>query len=434
MALVRGLRRLLLFLVILLAALAVARPSLAQEPSPAPLERAPVRVDGRTIFRVGANAELDAEARADRITQRLSALLENPDSIAPAVIETIGDERVVTVSGVPIVTVNGVDAEDNLTTVHDLAVQWARAVNIALRSGQERRQFIGGQAPVLIDAAFARLTESIITVAPRILAAALVILFFGLIAAITRRVLRSVSRFVLKDPTTQNLVRQVTFYFIWGIGIVVAINALGFEPQTVATGIGLTSLALGFALQDILSNFVSGILILLIRPFKLGDQIIVGDTEGDVERIELRATQIRTYDGRLILVPNAQIFTSRVTNNTAAPMLRGAVLVFLHYSVDIGQAISTATTAAQKAPGVLPKPNVFVHVVELNKDGVTIEVRYWTKSRRSEFIQTTSHVRHTVLAALKEASLLPPAGAPVAATMAAPAARPAGDSLHIASH
>lgn len=428
-------RRLLLFLVILVAALAVARPSMAQEPSPAPLEREPVRVDGRTIFRVGPSAELDAAARADRVTQRLAALLENPASIAPAIIEPVNDnERVITVSGVPIVTVSATDAEDNLTTVNDLAVQWARAINLALQSGQERRRFAGGQAPVftLIDAAFARLSESISTVAPRVLAAALVILFFGLIASAIRWLMHRSSHRFIKDRTTKNLVRQVVFYSIWVLGIVVAINALGFEPQTVATGIGLTSLALGFALQDILSNFVSGILILLIRPFKLGDQIIVGDTEGDVERIELRATQIRTYDGRLILVPNAQIFTSRVTNNTAAPMLRGAVLVFLHYGVDIGQALSTATAAAQKAPGVLAEPNVFVQVVELNKDGVILEVRYWTKSRRAEFIQTTSHVRHTVLAALKASSLLPPNGAPI--PVAAPvAARPAADGLHIAS-
>src|SRR5690606_22039946 len=138
-----------------------------------------------------------------------------------------------------------------------------------------------------------------------------------------RALMKKVVRRLANDLTVENLVRQVSYYAVWVLGIIVAASAFGLEPSTLATGLGLTSLALGFALKDILSNFVSGLLILTLRPFQLGDQIIIGETEGSVERIELRATQIRTYDGRRVLVPNAETFTSRVTNNTAAPIRRG---------------------------------------------------------------------------------------------------------------
>ena len=89
-----------------------------------------------------------------------------------------------------------------------------------------------------------------------------------------------------------------------------------------ATTLGVGALGVGFALKDILSNLVSGVLILAMRSFQLGDQIAIGDTEGTVENIELRATQIRTYDGRLVRIPNADLFTSHITNNTASPFRR----------------------------------------------------------------------------------------------------------------
>ena len=130
---------------------------------------------------------------------------------------------------------------------------------------------------------------------------------------------RAIFRRIVDDLTVENLIKQVAYYAVWFVGIFVAADALGFEPQHVVTGLGLTSIALGFALKNILSNFVSGLLILFMRPFELGDQISIGETEGSVERIDLRATQIRTCDGRLALVPNADLFTSRIINNTASP-------------------------------------------------------------------------------------------------------------------
>jgi small conductance mechanosensitive channel len=393
--------RVLFALFALLIALVVMAP-----PAGAQDERAAVRVDGRTIFRVGPIEELDAEARARRVEQRIATLLENPETIAPAVVEiTQPDERIVTVLGVPIVTVTEVDAQDNLTTVDALAVQWAQIINGTLVRGQARRQTTGWPVLILIEGAFTRLQESVIAVVPRALAVLFIITFFGVIAAIMRWLLRFFAGVLVRDLTVQNLIRQVLYYAIWGLGILVAINALGIDPQTAATGIGLTSLALGFALQDILSNFISGILILVLRPFQLRDQIVIGDTEGEVVRIELRATQIRTYDGRIILVPNAELFTSRVTNNTAAPIRRGSVTFYLGYTVELARATAVIYQATQAAEGVLPTPPVFVWISELGQNEIAVEARFWTDSRRADFIATASNVRRAVLAALKEAGI-----------------------------
>lgn len=381
-------------------------PALAQD------VRATVRVDGRAVFRVGAAADLSASERARRVESRIHSLLQNPQAVAPARVEpsaTNGADRVVTVSGVPVVTVTESDAQDNLTTADALAAQWSQAIDAALERGRARRTSawgrFAGEVQASVETAFSRLTESAITIIPRALAALLVIGLFWAVAAAVRWLMRLVFRRIVEDLTVENLIKQVAYYAVWALGLIVAADALGFEPQTVVTGLGLTGLALGFALKDIISNFVSGILILALRPFELGDQIIVGETEGGVERIELRATQIRTYDGRVVLVPNADLFTSRIINNTAHPVRRGSVELYLGYDQDLRRAVAVTREAAQAAEGVLPEPPASVRVRELGQDDMVVEARFWTDSRRSDFLATTSNVREAIFNALREAGI-----------------------------
>lgn len=380
-----------------------AYPSLAQE------ERVTVRFDGRALFRVGAGDGLEASARARRVERRLAALLERPGAVAPARVERSGEERVVSVAGAPVLRISNADAEENLTTPDALAAQWAGAVDRALARAAARRQSraarFGAEVRSSVETAFARLLESAITLIPRLLAALLVLLVFWATAAGLRAVLRALFRRIVNDTTLENLLKQVAYYTVWALGIVVAVDALGIDPQAAATGLGLTGLALGFALKDIISNFVSGTLILLLRPFHLRDQIVVGETEGTVERITLRATEIRTYDGRLVLVPNAELFTSRVTNNTAAPVRRGSVELFLGYDSDLRQAGEVIRAAAQATAGVLEQPAASVRVRDLGQDDIVVEARFWTDSRRSDFLATQSAVRAAIVGALREAGI-----------------------------
>ena len=376
-------------------------------------ERAPVRVDGRTIFRVGPIDDLAAEERAARVEARLEALLESSEEIPLAMVEVSGaDERIVTIDGVPMVTVTALDAEDNLTTVNDLARQWATAIDGALAEGQTRRG--RSQVFVLVEGAVTRLFESAREILPRALATILILVLVGIIASLVRGLMRYLFRIFGKDPTLENLVKRVVYYSIWFLGFLVVINALGFDPQALATGLGLTSLALGFALQDILSNFISGLLILVMRPFELGDQIVVGPTEGVVELIELRATRIRTYDGRVVLVPNAELFTSRVTNNTAAPIRRDSVTLNLRYDADLNAATAVALEAIRGSEGVLDEPPPSILVRDLGSTSIVLGLRFWTDSRQVDFVATRSRVSAAVVAALREAGVaLPEGGATV---------------------
>lgn len=373
---------------------------------------ATVRLDGRALFRIGSTEELEARPRARQIERQLAAVLETPQGVTPARItptETEDDGLQISVAGRPLLVVWPADAEANGQPIDHLARDWAALIDRALATAVQRRESDRGRfltsVQSSVETAFARLLESAINIIPRVLAALLVLLLFWGLATAVRALMRKLVSRLANDLTVENLVRQVSYYAVWLLGIIVAASAFGLEPGTLATGLGLTSLALGFALKDILSNFVSGLLILTLRPFQLGDQIIIGETEGSVERIELRATQIRTYDGRRVLVPNAETFTSRVTNNTAAPVRRGKVVCTLGYEIDIEATSALMRDAAQRTVGVLATPEVSVRLIDLGQSHLVFDVQFWCDSRRSDFVATASEVRKSLVGALRAAGV-----------------------------
>lgn len=389
---------------VLAAALASAAPAKA-----AP-DVATVRLDGRAVFQVGPGTDgADPSVRARRIEQRMDSLLRNLDALGNPVARQTTEGWTVVVSGVPVVSVTRRDAEDNIVSEQALSQQWAIALGRALERARERRLGWGGrfaaETGASAQAAFGRLSESAITIIPRVIAAILVMLLFWLIARLVRWSLRAIFRRTVEDVTMESLIKQLTYYAILALGFFVAVDALGFDPTTVAAGLGLTGVVLGFALKDVLSNFVSGLLLLALRPFEIGDQIVIGDLEGAVERIELRATRLRAYDGRVMLVPNAEVFTARLVNNTADPVRRGKITAWVGYDADLRAAVEAALGAAAKASGVLENPSPAVRVDDLGQDDIALEITFWTDSQRSDYKNTASAVRSSVVEAFRDAGV-----------------------------
>jgi len=232
---------------------------LASPPLQAQESVATVRLDGRALFRIGPNEALEARPRAREVEKHLAAVLETPQGITRARIEKTGelrDNRQISVAGRPLVMVTPMDADANGKALDTLAQEWAALIDRALataveRRGSERSRFVTS-VQASVETAFARLLESAINIIPRILAAVLVLLLFWGLATGVRALMRMVFSRVVNDLTVENLVRQVSYYTVWLLGLIVAASAFGLEPSTLATGLGLTSLALGFALKDIL--------------------------------------------------------------------------------------------------------------------------------------------------------------------------------------
>lgn len=167
-----------------------------------------------------------------------------------------------------------------------------------------------------------------------------------------------------------------------GLFISLSIVIPTFRAGDLVQLLGISGVAIGFAFRDILQNFLAGILILLTEPFQIDDQIVFKGFEGTVENIETRATTIRTYDGRRIVIPNAELFTNSVTVNTAFDNRRLEYDVGIGYGDDIDLAKRLMLEAMHSVDEVLREPAPDVLVMELAESTVNIRVRWWVHPPR----------------------------------------------------
>ena len=177
--------------------------------------------------------------------------------------------------------------------------------------------------PQSLTEVFLELRNSLLYALPGMFRGMLVLLVFWLVASIGRRVIALAAPRVHADTGVVLLLSRIYYYGILIFGIITALQAGGLNVTALVTGLGLTGFALGFALKDVLSNLLSGIMLLLYRPFNIGDQIRMGEYEGVIETIRMRDTLVRAPDGRLIVIPNTKLITEVVVNNTYARQ-RGA--------------------------------------------------------------------------------------------------------------
>jgi small conductance mechanosensitive channel len=170
--------------------------------------------------------------------------------------------------------------------------------------------------------------------------------------------------------------------------------------------LGIGGVAIGFAFRDVLQNLLAGILILLTRPFRIGDQIRQGDHEGTVEDIWVRATVLRTYDNRRILIPNATLFTDKIEVITAYENRRLQFAFTIGSSDDIGQARTITVDALKSTSGVLPTPSPEALVTGLGSSGVDMVARFWINPpRRREAVDALDGAIESVKRALTEAGV-----------------------------
>jgi small conductance mechanosensitive channel len=172
------------------------------------------------------------------------------------------------------------------------------------------------------------------------------------------------------------------------------------HPGDILATLGIGSVAIGFAFKDILQNLLAGILLLINRPYRRGDQIVVKDFEGTVEHIESRATLIKTYDGRRVIIPNSDIYTSPVVVNTAYAQRRDDFIVGIGYGDDPVAAIDAFIAAIAAVEGVLADPAPEVLPWALNDSTVDLKARWWADSARAEQV----HVRARVVLAIFRAA------------------------------
>jgi small-conductance mechanosensitive channel len=252
-----------------------------------------------------------------------------------------------------------------------------------------------------------RLINGAVSALPRVaLALVLVALFYGVAKGVRSLIRRNAQRRG-EHRTLELAIGRLAQAGILLVGVLVAVTAAfpSFTPANLISTLGIGGVAIGFAFKDILQNFLAGILILVTRPFRVGDQIRFNDYEGTVEDIQTRATYIKTYDGRRVIVPNGELYTNSVTVNTAFPVRRWQYDVGIGYGDDVERAREVILGALRDAEDVSPDPQADVIVVELAESTVNLRARWWTRSQIADGLKAQDRVLTRVKAALTDAGI-----------------------------
>jgi len=230
---------------------------------------------------------------------------------------------------------------------------------------------------------------------------ALVILFLTRYTAnAIRRMAAATGKRMTHNQSLRSLLVQTSYVATWVAGILFACVLVfpSLRLGDLVGLLGLSSVAIGFAFQDIFKNFLAGILLLLNESFRLGDQVIVDQYEGTIEDITIRATQIKTYQGERVVIPNAIVFTSAVRVLTAMPHRRTDLALGVDYNTDLPSAIQILLKTLTRVEGVLSNPAPEIDAVGFGDSTIDLMVRYWTLPQKVQVRQTQTRV----VIALKE--------------------------------
>jgi small-conductance mechanosensitive channel len=179
-----------------------------------------------------------------------------------------------------------------------------------------------------------------------------------------------------------NPVSRLIFISILFIGFVLALNRVGLDIGSILVAGGLLAIAVGFAAQTTISSLLSGTLIYIDRPFKVGEAVSIGANMGVVEDISVFSTRLRAFDGRLIRIPNEDVFKSTIVNLTATKARRLEYQIPLQHDVDLKKTVEVVKRVLDSHPLVLAEPQPTIFVAQATVEAVTLNIWAWVPQQR----------------------------------------------------
>lgn len=207
------------------------------------------------------------------------------------------------------------------------------------------------------------------------------------------------------DHGLQESMTTITVYSIWILGIFTALIIFGLNTTTLTVAFGALSIGIGFGLQNIFSNFISGIILLFERPIQVGDNIEVGGIWATVKKTNVRSTVVQTYDNATIIIPNSELISNRVTNwSFKDKRLRRKITVGVEYGSDIELVKTTLLEIAGKTAKVLKYPEPDVLFEDFGASALIFTLRFWTFI--DYFIATETDIRFKINRLFKERGIV----------------------------
>ncbi len=220
---------------------------------------------------------------------------------------------------------------------------------------------------------------------PDLATAVLLVGVFWLLMVIVRRLVTGALRRARVPDTVQSLMSRFVKYAIILVAALTIAAQLHINVTSMVAGLGIAGLAVSFAAQDTIANIISGITLVIDRPFTEGDWVQIGDTHANVKQLRLRTTVLSTFDGEIIVLPNQSIAKEKVVNYTLTPRARVRVPIGIAYKEDIQDArrIMLSTVEGDERSESEPEPAVIV--TDLGDSSVNLELRFWVTEATQKF-------------------------------------------------
>lgn len=243
--------------------------------------------------------------------------------------------------------------------------------------------------------------ESFVAMLPNIASAFLIIIGFIILAKLSKKIIRKISNRLVKNQSLTNIFTKIIYIAIIVVGCFIALSVLNLQKTVTSllAGAGIVGLALGFAFQDIAANFMSGFMMAAKKPFHVGDVIETKDHVGVVQKINLRTTEIKSFQGQEIIIPNKEVFQSPLINNSANGKIRIDLGVGVSYGEDLKQVREIAIAAVENVPG-RTEDEIKLYYTEFGDSSINFFIAIWVKyGGRADYLQSQSEA----IIAIKEA-------------------------------
>ncbi|WP_372367357.1 mechanosensitive ion channel family protein [Candidatus Uabimicrobium sp. HlEnr_7] len=215
---------------------------------------------------------------------------------------------------------------------------------------------------------------------PNILLSLTVLVLGRMVSGILRKISMRVMKKANTDASIQSFVSSLVYITSMIFVVIASLNILGIPTASFVAVVGAAGLAIGLAFQGALSNFAAGFLIIVFKPYKIGDFIEGGGESGSVKSIQLFTTTLTTTDNKTIIIPNSQMTNGNITNYSTEEKRRIDLVVGIGYDDDIDHAKKILTQITKQNSSVLKEPETIIAVVELADSSVNFVVRPWVKT------------------------------------------------------
>ena len=181
------------------------------------------------------------------------------------------------------------------------------------------------------------------------------------------------------DAVLSEFIASLSRYTVIVIGVIAVLQQIGVQTTSVLAVLGAASLAIGLALQGGLSNVAAGVMILFLRPYRIGDQVTIGGVQGKVSGLDLFVTRIHDFDNVMVLIPNSKVLGDSISNYSMPGSHRIVMTFGIDYADDVDLALALLLEVAKADPRVLAKPEPWAKLTALGDSSVTVTLRAWTK-------------------------------------------------------